>query len=201
MATAFDGLGMGQLGSEKRFMTGSPISELTRMLPTALLGYGLLKSGAIDNLNDMFDPKKALQEKIKGAIAPNPNAGVINDGTKGYKPSDYYEAEPIANSNQGAAAMLPPPAVAQPVAPTSVAKPVPAQGNVPEINADDLVKEIIPSFKSSQNTLTPRDASQDIGMLQIASTPAAPPSPMNLPQYGQNGGGSALVDLTKLFFA
>jgi hypothetical protein len=207
MASAFDGMGLGQMGSEKRFMTGSPISELTRMIPTALLGYGLYKSGAIDNLNDMFDPKKALQDKIKGAFAPTGQMGVaINDGTKRYQPShNLWEAPPDAIAPvappQNAAAMLPP-------APDA-SVPSPA----PEKTIDDHVNDVIPMQSSSapintsvaENTLTPRDPSSDIGILQMASGPAVPPGGRDMkPVGGQGGGGgqiakAVLPELLKLF--
>jgi hypothetical protein len=210
MASAFDGMGLGMMGSEKRFMTGSPISELTRMIPTALLGYGLYKSGAIDNLNDMFDPKKALQDKIKGAFTPTGRMGVaINDGNKGYQPSQkLWEAPP-----ETAAEPVAPPQNAAALLPAAPDASVPAA--VPEKSIDDHVNDVIPMQSSSapintsvaQNTLTPRDPSSDIGILQMASGPAVPPGGRDLQPVGQQkGGGGSLMsaigpELLKLFLA
>lgn len=206
MASAFDGMGLGMMGSEKRFMTGSPISELTRMIPSALLGYGLYKSGAIESLDDMFDPKKALQNKIKGAFTPTGQMGVaINDGNKGYQPSqNLWEAppetaaEPVAPP-QNAAALLP------------VAPDVSVPAAMPEKSIDDHVNDVIPRQTSSlpmnspvtENTFMASPTASDTSTLQIASMPAPPPGNINLPQYGkkQDGGGGlqALASLAKLF--
>lgn len=190
MASAFDGLGLGQLGAERKYTTGGPIGELARMVPAGLLGYGLFKSGAVDNLNDMFNPQKILADKIKGAVAPEMGVA-INDGTKGYQPShNLWEAppetaaEPVAPP-QNAAAFLPPaPDVSVPAA-------------APEKTIDDHVNDVIPRQSSSlpintsvaQNTLTPRDSSQDMAVLQMASGPAVPPGGREMPSVGQQGSG------------
>jgi hypothetical protein len=190
MPSAFEGLGMGRLGAD-RTRSGGAFSELSQMIPAGLLGYGLFKSGVVDNLNDMFNPQKILKDKIQSAFAPTGQQGVaINDGTKNYQPShNLWEAPPDATAPvappQNAAAMLPP-------APSAV---VPS--SAPEKTIDDHVNDVIPIQSSSapintsvaQNTLTPRDTSQDMGVLQMASQPAVPPGGRDMQAVGNGGGG------------
>lgn len=205
MATSFDGLGMGQLGTERSRFSGD-----FKGAGRGLLGIGLYKAGVIDSIDDAFSPQSAIQSKIKSYFTPDPNAGVINDGTKGYKPSDYYEAGPGYGPNENAAAMIPapPPVASQPVAPAMMpgayTTPVTPQGTVQPVD-ERQIDEVIGGLSNTlvtPNTLTPRNSSEDVGMLQLASTPATPFPSMNLPQYGQNqNGGDTLATLAKLFLA
>lgn len=168
MATSFDGLGMGYLGSERsRFKTGEPSMGL------ALLGMGLQKAGVINDLNDLGNPQSALRKKIMGAFAPDQGVA-INDGTKGYQPShNLWEAPPAME------AAAPPAPAAPGVAPS----PAPAK------TIDQHLDDVIPRQSSfvSPNTLTPQNSSDDTQILAMASQPVAPPSQMNN-QGGQGGG-------------
>ena len=186
MASAFDGLGMGYLGSERSRFKGSEGPSLG----AGLLGIGLQQAGIIDSLNDMGNPQDFLKKKILGAFAPD-KGRAINDGTKGYQPSqNLWEAPPETN------------AVAQPPMPVA---PGIAPSAAPEKTIDQHVDDVIPKFSPvSQNTLTPRDASQDQAILAMASQPAPPP---NAPVGQQQGGGggqimqAVLPQLAKLIFA
>ena len=199
MATSFDGLGMGQLGTERSHFSGD-----FKNAGRGLLGIGLYKAGVIDSIDDAFSPQSAIQSKIKSYFTPDPNAGVINDGTKGYKPSDYYEAGPGYGSNENAAAMLPapPPVASQPVAPAMMpgayTTPVPPQGTVQPVDERQIDEVIggLPNSFVTPNTLAQRDTSADLGALQMASSPPPPP-PMNMNQQ-QGGGGDTLATLTTL---
>jgi len=207
MASSFDGLGMGYLGSERSRFKGPNEPSLGK----GLLGIGLYKAGVIDSIDDAFSPEGAITSKIKSYFTPDPNAGVINDGTKGYKPSDYYEAGPGYGPNENAAAMLPasPPVAPQPVAPVMqtapVATPVTPQGIVQPVD-ERQIDEVIGGLSNSfvtPNALAQRDASADVGVLQIASAPPPPP-PMNMNQ--QQGGGGGIMqaiapEILKLFLA
>jgi hypothetical protein len=185
MATSFEGLGTGYLGSERsRFKSsGEPSIGL------ALAGMGLERAGIIDNMNDWGNPQGALRKKILGAFAPD-NGKEINDGTKGYQPShNLWEAPPEVN-----AAAQPPMPSAPGVAPSAA----------PEKTIDQHVDDVIPKFTPvTQNTLTPRDASQDEAILAMASQPAPPPNASVGQQPG--GGGqimqAVLPQLAKLIFA
>jgi hypothetical protein len=198
MASAFDGLGLGYLGSERtRFKTGEP------SLGMALAGIGLQQAGIIDNLNDLGNPQAALRKKILGAFAPD-QGRAINDGNKGYQPSqNVWEAAPGSDVNQNAAAMIPP-AIDASVQPPPQIAPGVAPSPAPEKTIDQHVDDVIPKFSPvSQNTLTPRDASQDQQILAMASQPAPPP---NAPIGQQQGGGgqimqAVLPQLAKLLFA
>jgi hypothetical protein len=189
MATAFDGLGMSRLGADRTRGTG-PLSELAQMIPAGLLGYSLYKSGAVENLNDMFNPKKILGDKVKNALVP------------AEKVPPEAPAAPVVPP-QNAAAMIPPaPDVSVPSSP-------------PQRSIDDDVNDVIPIQSSSlpintsvaQNTLTPRDTSQDMAQLQLASQPAVPPGGRDMQPVGQQGKGgggvmkAVLPELMKLFFA
>jgi hypothetical protein len=80
MATTnpFESLGLQFVGKERQHMGAGPLGEIAKMIPAGLLGYGLYKSGAVDNLNDMFNPKKTITDKLTGAVAPDqkPTTGV-----------------------------------------------------------------------------------------------------------------------------
>lgn len=67
MATAFDGIGMGQLGSERRFMTGdNPISQGLKGLKDFAILTAMDKSGLVGFLNDMGQSKKDMMGKYPG---------------------------------------------------------------------------------------------------------------------------------------
>lgn len=203
MATSFDGLGMSYLGSERsRFKPGEP------GMGAALVGLGLQKAGVIKDLDELSNPQSALRKKIIDVFSSQPRAtpAPVEDRSFSAAPP------PGMGANENAAILsAPPPVAPQPVAPVMqqdvpVTAPVAPMGDVPAIDNDQLVDEVFPRRSISSfvapNTLAQRDPSEDIGMLQLASTPATPPPSMNLPQYGQNqNGGDTLATLAKLFLA
>lgn len=172
MASAFDGLGMGYLGSERSRFKGSEGPSLG----AGLLGIGLQQAGIIDNLNDMGNPQDFLKKKILGAFAPD-QGRAINDGTKGYQPSqNLWEAPAETN-----AMVQPPMPVAPGIAPSAA----------PDRTIDQHVDDVFPRQTSfvSPNTLTPKDSSQDQTILAMASQPAPPPNGPVGQQQGGGGGG------------
>ena len=193
MPSKFEGLGLGQLGADQ-YMRGSGLGK-------GLLGIGLYKAGLIDDIDNAFNPESALRQKVKGYFSTGPRSepAPVEDRSTG--------AIPGTGPNENAAAMIPPapvvPPAAAPVPPAPVA---PAVQNGPPPN-NDLVDHVIGANPSdtfvSQNTLTPRDTSQDAQLLAMQSQPVSPPGSSVGQQ--QHGGGSimqaVLPELAKLIFA
>ena len=202
MATSFDGLGMGQLGTERSRFKGPNEPSLGK----ALLGIGLQKAGVIKDLDELSNPQSTLRKKIIDVFSSQPRAtpAPVEDRSFSAAPP------PGMGANENAAILsAPPPVAPQPVAPVMqqdvpVTAPVAPQSDIQPIDNDQLVDEVFPRRSISSfvapNTLAQRNPSEDIGMLQLASIPATPPPSMNLPQYGQNQGGNTLATLAKLLF-
>jgi hypothetical protein len=174
----------------------------------ALVGLGLQKAGVIKDLDELSNPQSTLRKKIIDVFSSQPRAtpAPVEDRSFSAAPP------PGMGANENAAILsAPPPVAPQPVAPVMqqdvpVTAPVAPQSDIQPIDNDQLVDEVFPRRSISSfvapNTLAQRDPSEDIGMLQLASTPATPPPSMNLPQYGQNqNGGDTLATLAKLFLA
>jgi hypothetical protein len=100
MATSFDGIGMSQLGSERRFMTGdNPISQGLRGLKDFAILTAMDKSGLVGALNEMGQSKKDMMGKYPGLVpdgASKPPAAQ----TQAVPPVTAIEsANPPQNSN------------------------------------------------------------------------------------------------------
>jgi hypothetical protein len=190
MATAFDGLGMQFMGKERQHMSGGPLSEIAKMIPAGLLGYGLYKSGAVDNLNDMFNPKKTITDKIAGAMAPDKGYAIGDPSATGFNAAkDTLNSIYADNLNQNADGAVPP----------SQPQPAPAR------TIDDDVNDVIPMTVGADTFK--RDVSQDMAALQTTQAPAPPPSNVGQGQMGkdsQGGGGGILAavapQLIKMYF-
>jgi hypothetical protein len=164
MATAFDGVGMGMLGSEKRFMTGeNALADAFKGLKTGLAVKAIGESGLGDFLSGLT--KKSVPpptvQSMGGILGTTGSQGGVNP----------FETD----LNQTA----------------------PAQDDDALHQEFNLNKISSQSF-TTPDVLTARNSSQDQIPMQMAS---APPSQMNLPQYGKQsggGGGSALSALTSL---
>jgi hypothetical protein len=194
MPSKFEGLGMGRLGADQ-YASGSGLGK-------GLLGIGLYKAGLIDDIDDAFNPESALRQKVKGYFSTGPRSepAPVEDRSTG--------AIPGTGPNENARAMIPPTPVAPPAAaPVPPAPVAPAVQNGPPANNEHLVDHVIGANPSdtfvSQNTLAPRDTSQDAQLLAMASQPVSPPSQ----PVGQQGGGggsimqAVLPQLAKLIFA
>jgi hypothetical protein len=203
MATAYDGIGMGQLGSESRFMKGdNPLSSALKGLKDFGIMYGMEKTGLFDYLNKAGQQKQAMLDKYPG-LAPktaNPPAGAA-------VPSVANPA-PVAPNSTGTVNTYPVnttvfentvPPIDQAPANQPIQTQPPNNGMSTEDAADHSMG-IKGSFMNP-DLFKPRDATQDQTALAMqTASPSVYPSPMNLPQYGQNSGGSGgLSSLFTLF--
>lgn len=190
MATSFDGIGMSQLGSERRFMTGdNPFSKGLGGLKDFAMLAAIDKSGLAGFLNDLGQSKKDMMAKYPGlapAGAAQPPAAQVQPISP-VAPTEFSNQE--SNSNVGV-----------PFNNTEQ----PSQKSI-----EDAADEAMGLSKSTSfvtpNILNAPDT-QSEGVLNRASQPAPPPGGMMLPQYGQkksDGGsqiaGAVLSILPKLF--
>ena len=196
MATTnpFESLGLQFVGKERQHMGAGPLGEIAKMIPAGLLGYGLYKSGAVDNLNDMFNPKKTITDKITGAVVPEKIATTGVPPVQGGNMSvqnfvqrnDTREAlNAIPDSNTGGAV-----------------SPAPLQLAPPPQTIDDNVNDVIPLQSVGVDPFK-RDVAQDMGALQIAqSRPQAPPT-VGQEQLGKapSSDGVDMASIVKLLMA
>ena len=186
MATAFDGLGMQFMGKERQHMGAGPLGEIAKLIPAGLLGYGLFKSGAVDNLNDMFNPKKTITDKIAGAMAPDRGYAIGDPSATGFN-----AAKDTLNNLYGVA---PDQSVGVP--------PAQPQQTAPAPTIDQHVDDVIPMQSVSADPFK-RDVSQDMAALQVTQAAAPPPSNVGQGQMGKDaqGGGIDMGQIVKLLMA
>ena len=209
MATAFDGVGMGMLGSEKKYMSQeNPLSSAFKGLKDFGIMYGMDKAGVFDYLNKMGEQKQAMMDKYPGLSAKKPDTAAVPPVAS--TPVSVGAAAPVAVDNSAIADDNQNPLITdeaaenvfkntsetQPSAiPTKVLAPSTFQpGSVapPPVGGAQI-------SGVSPNVMQPRNMGQDQLAMEVAS---APPPQMNLPQYGKQGGGggsSALSALSSLF--
>jgi len=193
MASPFDGLGMQFMGKERQHMGAGPFGEIAKLLPAGLVGYGLYKSGAVDNLNDMFNPKKTITNKIAGALAPDQATDIGVAPVKG-GPMSVPSLTMINDAREALDAQNP--------------QNIPA--NQSQQSNDHLLDEVIVPLSSAPIQLQPqalvspdplkiRDPAQDQAIMNAQAV--APPS-FNVGQGQMNkdseGGGASLLDIAKL---
>jgi len=216
MATAFDGVGMGMLGSEKKYMSQeNPLSSAFKGLKDFGIMYGMEKAGVFDYLNKMGEEKKAMMDKypaLSGAKTPNGSAvpPAASAPAPAPAPAPAVAAPPVAEdtstpvnateerliTDDDAVNLFEPAFKAQPSAiPTKVLEPstfTPGSAAPPPVVGGAQISGVSP------NVMQLRNMGQDQLAMDVAS---APPSQMNLPQYGKKdggGGGDALKILTSL---
>jgi len=171
MATAYDGIGMGMLGSEKRFMSqgkNSPLSFLVGSLlkpkekTVELPPFSIGTSPSNQNSSAIPPPVKTSTEPM---LPIAPNAAVPDNAEESEDHPDTQKAmEDLGFSEP-------------------VVKPNPISSAPLSAVTPDLFKT--------------RNPAQDQLAAQYA---VAPPAPMNLPQYGnQGGGGGGFGSLLSLF--
>ena len=172
-------------------MTGGPLGDLAKMIPAGLLGYGLYKSGAVDDLNDMFNPQKIIANKIAGAVAPEKGYAIGDPSETGFN-----AAKDTLNNMYG-------------IAPNQASGVISPYKAAPVNQVDehqDTLKEMFPQVGSSvsvtPDVLQMRDPSQDAGVM-TAQAVAPPPSPVGQAQMGKDtqGGGISMGDIAKLLMA
>jgi len=168
-------------------MTGGPLGDLAKMIPAGLLGYGLYKSGAVDNLNDMFNPKKTITDKIVGALAPeekNVNGvppvitGDMSVPTSSQKNEVREALDALSTQNQ------------------------PAPAKTIEEHVDDVIPTKVSSVTVSPDPFT-KNTAQDMAALQVTQAAAPPPSNVGQGQMGKDsqGGGIDMGSIVKLLMA
>lgn len=162
MATAFDGLGMGQLGRESQYYSGTnPFREALKGVKDFAIISGIQKSGLQDFLN-------GLTGKDTPYTGVSPADHGYNSARDAMIPSMSYDTAPKA----------PEPDVTVPV--------------LQDVNPLQKQAESAFGIQSSvtPDVLKPRNSSMDQAPLEMAS---APPPQLNLPKYGNQGGGG--IDL------
>lgn len=185
MATAFDGLGLGMLGSERRFMGGdNMLSQVLKGLKDYAIVAGLNKSGVIDYLNNIDKPKTPA-----GAVPPGAPVASTPAPSPAPMASVDNESMPTIADDAAMNVFNPVPMTAPVQKQTNLEtgnippKPLPAPGNVGV--SPDLLKA--------------RNPAEDQVALEYA---AAPPPQLNLPQHGGGGGinpVSVISSLASLF--
>jgi len=206
MATAFDGLGMGQLGSERRFMTGdNPLGSGLKALKEFGIMYGLEKSGVVGMLNDMGQAKKDMMSKYPGLAPTNaaPPPATQNQPVPPVVQSEpVFQPEVPDNTPSSVGQVLPIDYSSQPIQYDT--PPLNPNNGMSVEDAADHSMGIKGSFLSP-DTLKTRDPGQDQMATEMAT---APPPQLNLPQYGKQGGGggggggdmlSTIATLAKFF--
>jgi len=168
MATAFDGIGMGQLGKESQYYGGTnPLREAFKGLKDFTIIQGIEKSGLRGFLNDLTKEK----EPYKGVSPANAGYSAARDGV--------IPPMTISYDSANTASQAPTQEITAPVI-----QDVPLQNQAD--SAFGLQSLLTP------DPLKPRDSGLDQTAMQMASAPA---QPLNLPQYGKQGGGGGGIDL------
>jgi hypothetical protein len=218
MASAFDGIGMGMLGSEKRFMSqDNPLSTAFKGLKDYGILRGMEKTGLFDYLNKIGEEKQAMMDKYPGMTgAKKAPAGAVAPSGDDYAswdtaaPAISGAAAPAADNSaiadnnqnplitdQAAENLFKNTSEAQPG--TVINKVLPASTFTPKAATPPPVVGGAQISGVSPDVMQPRNMGQDQLAMDVA---VAQPPPLNLPQYGKQsggGGGSALSALSSLF--
>lgn len=205
MASAFDGIGMEMLGSEKKFMSQeNPLSSAFKGLKDFGIMYGMEKAGVFDYLNKVGEQKQAMMDKYPGMTGTKktPVGAVAPSG------DDYASWDTAAPAISGAAA------------PAAVDNSAIADDNQNPLITDEAAENVFKNTSETQpgaiptkvlapstfkpgaaaqppvggaqisgvspDVIQPRNMGQDQLAMDVAS---APPPQLNLPQYGKQGGG------------
>jgi hypothetical protein len=176
MATAFDGIGMSQLGSERRFMTGdNPISQGLKGLKDFAILSAMDKSGLVGFLNNLGQSKKDMMGKYPG-LAPA-GAAVPTNQPMPVNPQAMPQQPPVNPSVSNPSGGL-------------------FNNEMQQKSIEDAADEAMGLSKSSSfispDTLKTSNEPDQVQQ-QVAS---GFPPPMQMPKYGGNGQG---INLLKLF--
>ena len=211
MATAFDGVGMGMLGSEKKYMSQeNPLSSTFKGLKDFGIMYGMDKAGVFDYLNKMGEQKQAMMDKYPGLSAKKPDGSAAPPAASAPVSSVINATAPAADNSatvdnnqnplitdEAAENVFKNTSETQPSAiPTKVLAPSTFQPGVaapPPVVGGAQISGVSP------DVIQPRNMGQDQLAMDVA---VAQPPPLNLSQYGKQGGGgggSALSALSSLF--
>ncbi len=215
MATAFDGVGMGMLGSEKKYMSqDNPLSTAFKGLKDYGILRGMEKTGLFDYLNKIGEEKQAMMDKYPGMTGAKkaPAGAVAPSG------DDYASWDTAAPAISGAAA---------PAADNSAI----ADDNQNPLITDEAAENVFKNTSETQpgaiptkvlapstfkpgaaapppvggaqisgvspDVIQPRNMGQDQLAMDVASAPAPQ---INLPEYGKkSGGGGEIAQLAMKF--
>lgn len=195
MASTFEGLGTGMLGTDRSYVNhNNPLSSALSGLKDFGIMYGMDKAGVFDYLNKMGEQKQTMMDKYPGLSTKKPDGSaappVVSapvSGVTGAAPPaaadtstsvDAIQNVPI--SDEAADNLFKNTSGAQPGTVTN--KVLPASTFVPGAAAQPVDGAQISGV--SPNAMQPRNMGQDQLAMDVAS---APPSQMNLKQYGQPG--------------
>lgn len=179
MATAFDGIGLGQLGSESRYMHGdNPINDALKGIQDFAFLTAIDKSGLVGWLNSLGQQSQDLKDKYK---TPAPVGAAV--------PDQPYAIKPIMaiDPNAMSAPYMQPPVISSQPTTTPV-----QQKQTEQKSLDDLADEAMNIKKSSitPDVMQTRNTSQDVVPMQSAS---APHPVLQLPKY--SGDISSILSL------
>jgi len=162
MASSFENVGLGMLGSERRFMGGdNPLAEALKGVKTGLMVKAIGESGLGDFLSGI-------------GKTPVPPPTVQSMGGILGQTGSYGGISPIAGT----------PTEEQP-------KPANTDDDFhQEFNLKPVSQSINSQSYTTPNQLVPANQSESQNVLAMANQPVAPPGGMNLPQYGQKKGSS-----------
>lgn len=169
MATAFDGLGMGQLGRESQYYSGTnPFREALKGLKDFAVVSGIQKSGLQDFLNNLG------KDTTSSGVSP---------AAHGYSAARDAMIPGMSYDTQNTAAQAPAPEVVAPV--LQDVNPLQKQAD----SAFGIQSSITP------DSLKLRDTSLDQVPMQAAS---APPPQMNMPKYGNQTNAIDLATIASI---
>jgi len=206
MATAFDGIGMGMLGSEKKYMSqDNPLSTAFKGLKDYGILRGMEKTGLFDYLNKIGEEKQAMMDKYPGLSAKKPDGSAAPPAVSTPVPAVAGAAPPVAADTSTSVDAIQNVPISDEAADnlfkntpgTVTNKVLPASTFVPGAAAQPPAGG--PQISGvSPDVMQPRNMGQDQLAMDVA---IAPPPQMNLPQYGKQGGGAgnALSALSSLF--
>jgi hypothetical protein len=203
MATAFDGIGMGMLGSERKYMSQeNPLSTAFKGLKDFGIMYGMEKAGVFDYLNKMGQEKQAMMDKYPGLSARKPDGSAAPPAASALAPAPAVSAPPVAANTSAPVNATEDAPISDDAADnlfknTSGAQPgavinqvLPASTFTPGSAAPPPVVGGAQISGVSPNVMQPRNVGQDQLAMDVAS---APPSPLNLPNYQKKGNGQGEV--------
>lgn len=184
MASTFEGLGTGMLGTDRSYVNhNNPLSSALSGLKDFGIMYGMDKAGVFDYLNKMGEQKQTMMDKYP-ALAKNPDGSAAPPAVSAPVTDNSATADNNQNtliSDEAADNLFKNTSETQPSAiPTKVLAPStfqPGSAAPPPVGGAQI-------SGISPNAMQPRNMGQDQLAMDMAS---APPSQMNLKQYGQPG--------------
>ena len=184
MASTFEGLGTGMLGTDRSYVNhNNPLSSALSGLKDFGIMYGMDKAGVFDYLNKMGEQKQTMMDKYP-ALAKNPDGSAAPPAVSAPVTDNSATADNNQNtliSDEAADNLFKNTSETQPSAiPTKVLAPStfqPGSAAPPPVGGAQI-------SGISPNAMQPRNMGQDQLAMDVAS---APPSQMNLKQYGQPG--------------